>query len=326
MATSAFSYFPQNDTDLNFNTWVDRFLTALSDVGLTQTADTGQTTFLGSPLVAAPGGIDTSAGFQIWTTPSLAGSPEDRLYLKFGFGTGNQSSKPGVFLQVGTGSDGAGTLTGPVSDNFECYPTANISGASAGPCYFAAGDWGFWFAWGIEGLAASEVSYDAAIVLRSVDATGAADSNGYLITSPFAISSTAVSMELNPQFQCGNVNNNKMWGNTSVSGAGSGIVGPFSLLPCPDGNGSEQPIGTTADDNGDAAIFPIFGINPHPFPTAGAVGWQTDLPTYSTFSATPVGTTQRNYISMLPESITVYAGVCVDETFSSSTRYALPWE
>jgi hypothetical protein len=335
MGTTAFSYYPQNTNDVTFNAWVARFVQALGDCGLTQTADTGQSTFNGSPLVPLPGAIDTSAGYQIWTTPSLAGSPENKLYLKFGFGTQNQTAKPAVFLEVGTGTDGAGTITGPAqdshrADNFmECYNVSNAGTTGPGPCYFSSGDWGFWFIFGQGGQnSSSDISFGSAAVLRTVDGTGAASNDGYMIFGPHGQSGTtiAVGQENNVAVQYMNPTSLSVHGYLP-SGISAGVAGPLAWLGGGDGSvPATNPINTWVDANGDAAIFPIFCTAPHPAPTAAAVGWQSDIPTFTTFSATPVGTTQRRYVSIAPLMLTTQTPTALDETYSGSVRYALPWE
>lgn len=85
--------------------WATALSSALAAVGLVRTSDTGQadTTTIVSPATG------TSAGYEIW---KLSDAPQSTapIYLKVGYGA--VSGSPRLEITVGTGTDGAGNLTG----------------------------------------------------------------------------------------------------------------------------------------------------------------------------------------------------------------------
>lgn len=85
----------------------------LSALGLLQTADTGQV----DPLtVTGATAADAIKGYQVWRfNDALQGSMP--VFLKIWYGSGvSYAGAPALWLTVGTGSDGAGNLTGQVGD------------------------------------------------------------------------------------------------------------------------------------------------------------------------------------------------------------------
>jgi hypothetical protein len=93
--------------------WAREMMTAMEGVGLIQTSDTGQLV----PETAVPGSTSTLTGSQIWRFNDAEQSTYP-IFLKIGYGRSGYASGPRLYLQVGTGSDGAGNLTGTVS-NFD---------------------------------------------------------------------------------------------------------------------------------------------------------------------------------------------------------------
>ncbi len=101
-------------TDAKFRAWGSAVSGALAACGLVQTADTGQIDW-GTVLWGA--NANTYSGYEIWRFDDDLQS-ECPIYFKIqygnGFGTGGQI--PGTDWQIGTGSNGSGTLTGLKSD------------------------------------------------------------------------------------------------------------------------------------------------------------------------------------------------------------------
>lgn len=101
------------NTLAGFNDWGSRFSTMLSTIGLTQTADTGQTDW--TTNTQYPTGQSQNKGYQVWRFNDTlqATSP---IFMRFDFASGYCSNATSVLavvkLTVGTGSDGAGNITG----------------------------------------------------------------------------------------------------------------------------------------------------------------------------------------------------------------------
>lgn len=107
--------------------WCTRIKAALDGCGLVQTADTGQIVPANAVM---PGGTADIGYFIYRFNDSLQGT--DPIYIKFMPGrgqTGSGSGQTRFRLQVGQGSNGAGTLTGHVSP---IVSTADICSVGSG--------------------------------------------------------------------------------------------------------------------------------------------------------------------------------------------------
>ena len=100
-----------HSTDAGFRTWVQEIITILvTTLGLTQTNDTGQ---INTSTVVHPAN-STSGGYIILAfNDSLQATAP--IYIKLEFGTGGNSATPQMWITIGTGTNGAGTLNGVVS-------------------------------------------------------------------------------------------------------------------------------------------------------------------------------------------------------------------
>lgn len=99
-------------TDAGFRTWVAEMITNLvTNIGLTQTADTGQ---INTSTVTKPVAINTAAGYVILRFNDTLQSTAP-LFIKMEFGSGSTVTNPNVWVTTGTGSNGSGTLTGVLS-------------------------------------------------------------------------------------------------------------------------------------------------------------------------------------------------------------------
>jgi hypothetical protein len=94
----------------------------LATVGLIQTADTGQIDW--TTVTMGGSGVD---GYEIWRfNDALQASAP--VFMKIGYGNANLTTVPGVYLQVGTGSDGSGNLTGLTTTGFNKTGYTNSGG------------------------------------------------------------------------------------------------------------------------------------------------------------------------------------------------------
>jgi hypothetical protein len=99
---------PDNSSDVNFRAWVSGISTQLGAMGLVKSTETGE---INLATVTRPLAVSTFQGFQIWKfADTLQGSFP--IYIKIRYGSSNNfASTPGIQIDVGTGSDGAGNLT-----------------------------------------------------------------------------------------------------------------------------------------------------------------------------------------------------------------------
>jgi hypothetical protein len=94
-------------------------------LGWVQTSDTGQ---INLASVAKPGTSNTSAGYEIWRmADTLQGTAP--VYLKIEYGTASASAALfAIWVTIGSGSDGAGNITGTVFSRTQAQESsANIS-------------------------------------------------------------------------------------------------------------------------------------------------------------------------------------------------------
>lgn len=152
---------------------------------LTQTADTGQIDLVAGTFTPT---INTSGGYEIfYLNDSLHATKP--VYVKIEYGWGNaDTANPQVWLTIGSGSNGSGTLTGNLSSRraalagqgtawgsstvHMCY----ANGATADSAVVWAGWWG-------GASYAGTLGGGLFIIERSRDADGTPNANGVYITT-----------------------------------------------------------------------------------------------------------------------------------------------
>lgn len=111
MATSSIALTLDNSSDASFRSWGSAISAALATIGLVQTADTGQINWT---TVTRPTANNAAQGYEIWRFDDTLQATRP-VYLKIEYGAGGASvagAAPGLFLTVGSGTNGAGTITG----------------------------------------------------------------------------------------------------------------------------------------------------------------------------------------------------------------------
>jgi len=121
------------NTDANVRGWVGFIVDSLVEAGWTRTTDTGQTEV--SELIAATA-ASTVLGYQIYKK-SFGGTD---VYVKFEFGSGVSISNTSIWYTIGTGSDGAGNITGILLARTRVYQTS--SNATATTTRYSFATWG----------------------------------------------------------------------------------------------------------------------------------------------------------------------------------------
>jgi hypothetical protein len=113
MATQNFSTVFEQTSDATFRNWGLELSTALQATGLAQTADTGQINWT---TVLRPTTASASAGYEVYAfTDTLQAT--DPIFIKIEYGSGPLSNgqQPGIWITIGTSTNGAGTLGGSLS-------------------------------------------------------------------------------------------------------------------------------------------------------------------------------------------------------------------
>lgn len=142
-STTIFSGVP---TGAQVSAFYTAIYDALNAVGLVQTADTGQ---LNPASTTWPGTVNTEAGYYIYRFND-AQQGTDPIFLKVSLRKGSNNGKMEVWVQVGQGSNGSGTLTGSTTDmvNTSAYYNTSNTGTTTVQTYACAIDGVFWLVYG----------------------------------------------------------------------------------------------------------------------------------------------------------------------------------
>lgn len=180
MTTASTNTVVAQDTDAHFILWVQEVLTNLiTNCGLTQTADTGQITSSMGPPVVNPAttraGANTSAGYVILRFNDTLQSTS-AIFIKLEFGSAAANNDPQMWITVGTGSNGSGTINGTVMTRVAMgnggAPASLITNYTSRYCYNATqGFLGMAFKIGATSLGGNANLMGFA-VFRSVNAAG----------------------------------------------------------------------------------------------------------------------------------------------------------
>jgi hypothetical protein len=110
MTTSLVTSAIQHNTDAEFRAWAKQVSDQLIAVGMVRTTDTGQIDFTTVTRPAA----NTYTSYEVFKFPATDPLQATRpIFFKIGYGTGGSLNSPGLLIETGTGSSGAGVITGP---------------------------------------------------------------------------------------------------------------------------------------------------------------------------------------------------------------------
>jgi hypothetical protein len=267
MTTKAWFFPIQHNNDANFRAWGSDLSAAFAEVGLVKTADTGQIDWV---TVLRPTTTDTAAGYEIWRYT------DSSVFLKIEYGTQNSSGTPGLWLTVGQGSNGSGTLTGAVSarGTFGSGSTSALSSPGTNRQSFLVYKDGFFGFVGYKFAIGGAGPVAMIAVAKTTNAAGVADSRGVTVFWK----STSISGD--PRVQAVNFQTSFA---TQVSFAGDFVVIPMGVTSSIVGSDTQCFIHWTA--------LPLVLPNPY---TATVIA--SEVPAGSTFTTTLVGTTPRTYL------------------------------
>lgn len=274
MTTASYTSRIRHDSDAVFREWAQELHDALVAVGCTQTADTGQINF----TTVTRAGVNADAGYSIYYMNDSIHATEP-CYFKIYWGTYAATDRPRIRIEIGTGSDGSGTITGGT--------TARIITSQAGstfntdttyPTYVCMARGCLSVAWKV-GRSATVYAHAGFIIARSCDNTGAADGGGWFVVYHNNSSGTTTAVV----WQTYDAVNNA-WTTT-------GGNYPFLLFPylATSGSGSGY---------GDAQATVIFINIDRIRPIATLCGYATtDLTASNTVSLTTVGSTAFTFMA-----------------------------
>lgn len=271
MTTRTYTSPLDHTTDAGFRAWGSELGVNLALAGLVQTADTGQINW----GTAVRPGTHTAAGYEIWRLP------DSSLYFKFEFGTAGGGSLSNMWITVGTGSNGSGSLTGQQSTR-SVFFSGNVA-ASATTNYatylsvtnnslsivFKMNSWSGSYPMGV------------CVVGKSVDSSGAPTSVGFMVirsNSSSGVSAQSVRTAATAE---------------TFSDASAG----YAAFP-------GQPASSLAGGNYQAYQFFLNLPDVQPFAFACGVALP-DAPKLTSFSVAMVGGVSRTYLSLGSLGLTV---------------------
>lgn len=163
----------------NFRAWGLEMSNALtSTTKFPKSADTGQINW----ATANKPAVNVSAGYEIrYLNDSMHASAP--IYVKLEFGTNASSSAyPAMWITIGTGSNGSGTITGIVLAREEIYAGnyALDSTVVVKASYYCGVDGCIWFAFKTKNRNAGLAPAFAMYIERTRDSAGTATSEGFV--------------------------------------------------------------------------------------------------------------------------------------------------
>lgn len=275
-------------SDAGFRTWGAEFHASLVSIGLTLTSDTGQINWT---TVTRSAASNTTAGYEIWRFNDSLQSTTP-IFLKIEFGTGATANQPLIWITIGNGSNGSGTLTGLTSARIA---TSNAGSTSYGVTVTSTvttytsrfvynPTLGFFgFAWKI-GAALTDACSAAAFVFRSNDTTGAATSTSVSLLA--GKSDTGTTTMYNGLLQTLNYTTGLLYPSAGAfAQMGWYSTHPFAL--------TATLVGSTVD------IDPVFYLSPSINVAVGlGRALKSEVAMGTAVSATLVGSTAHTYVQI----------------------------
>jgi len=296
MTTYSYSSVLDHTTDAGFRAWGAELSAGLDTIGAAKTADSGQINWTTTTRPAS----GAAAGYEIRKlVDSLSASAP--VFIKLEFGTSGANA-PGIWLTIGTGSNGSGTLTGILYARFLINPgTAPASTTTNYPTYMCMTAGALWLCWKVAAnTSLSGRSYFDMVICRTVDDTGVITGDGIshyrngqasntaALVSYFSFTSTfAVLATTAPQQFGGNYTFAPLGLTTSVSGGSPASLQVFRHY----------------------TSIPLIRPLIHAVSSLNADG----ITLGTTFQVAPVGTTLHTYL-------------CVQQALSFYDRFCLIWE
>lgn len=277
MTTKTWDFTPDHQNDAGFRAWGKDLSDSIAQVGMVKTADTGQIDWT---TVLRPA-VNTFAGYEIWRFV------DSSVFIKLWYGSAGTASVPMFSVQVGTGSNGSGTLTGVVSStrNINGGGSTTLTGSTVRRNYICRdiNNTFFGFAWGQQSPT-SENIVAIFCVARTVDANTLPTNQGAFVYWSNNTANPNLAATQGLDFQ----NNLVSAVNTSQSFCNV----PFDL--------------TTSTINGVPQFFthwfPLSALNPRivpVFPMCTVITAEINMGL--TFQAAPIGAGSRTFLA-LPNS------------------------
>jgi len=272
MATTSWSSGSLHGSDADFRVWGLELSTKLQAMaGLVKTGDTGQINWVTVTRAA----INTNAGYEVYYLNDTLHATAP-IYIKIWYGTGTVLTNPRMTFEIGTGSNGAGLLTGLGLSAVQAFTTqATVGVATAANSFLCVANGFLGLAWKLTTTAG------LLIIQRTCDGDGTLNGKGAHLFFRTATTHSYATLR---------------YESTAVAStvAADGYAG---FVPASKTDSSLQ--------NGDKQIFLHWGLFPDMRPLwATGVYVVTEFTLLSTLSVALVGATPHTYLTVL---VTAYA-------------------
>lgn len=283
MTTQAWSTRIRHDSDVMFREWGLELNTKLAACGLVQTSDTGQVNW----TTVTRAGTNANAGYEIWRFADSIQATAP-IFIRIDYGTSSNVSAPRIMVTVGTGTNGAGTLTGTALTASTTIVSGNVANnldtlRNSYACHTS----GFF---GLDFKQGASVTQGSFVICRTVDSSGAADAVGAMaFWAPSGVFTVQALRFASPA--------------AAYTARSSGAQQQICLNP-------HSP--TTSQVGSDIQVYLCWTITPRVQPLLGLCGVNsTDVVVGNTFSATLVGSTPHTYIALQQTSQITHGNTAV---------------
>jgi hypothetical protein len=287
MATSTTSTPVSNASNAAFQTWVAEIITQFTDVGLTQTSDTGQ---INTGTVSAPAAAYTSQGYAIFKfNDSL--QTDYPVFIRIDFGSASAATDPAMWVTVGTGSNGSGTINGTVMTKVAVsYNGSVVSTTNNYTSYFCYNStYGFLaLIWkqGAYSATYTGIPYGSFVIFRSNNSAGNSTGGSINLLSGSATSGSGWSTAYGYMQSIS-------YGNSAVYPASSTYWTYWGSWPL------SMTGGVSTSQGGVVQIGPVWYMTPQIQISAFlGLALTTDIPVGTTFSTALVGSTELTFAAV----------------------------
>jgi hypothetical protein len=299
MATATTNTVLDHTSDAGFRAWVAEFISLFTTGGgMVQTNDTGQ---IDTATVTRPA-VNTDGGYAVFRfNDSLQATAP--YFVRFDFGTDNIADRPRLRITIGTGSNGAGTITGVLRAATQIGCTGEPNSTSTPYLSRACGFGGsITLAFKIGAIATSGWQYIGLHRVR--DAAGEQTADGLVFVWGHRVSGNDVTAAMESYRR---VNPATFGGTTSNN---------FCLVPLL--------TATSAAPSGPTRSYRHFTALPDPRPMIESLTViRSECVAGTEFDARPVGSVDHHYVSL---GVSL-RGCAAGTSFSDTTYgFAMIWE
>lgn len=169
---------PSNSTDALFRAWGSMISTQLAAAGMVLVADSGD---LDWTTILAPIAASTAAGYEIWRFADALQAAKP-VFFKLEYGSGAAAATPALWITFGSGSDGAGTLSGTLSTRMS-LPSGSSYTTNNQTSYFSGDTGRFVMGLWMQGTGVATTTATLVAFERSVDGVGAPTGDAVLFVA-----------------------------------------------------------------------------------------------------------------------------------------------